>query len=248
MIVEKTVLVKVTASNICALREQQNADIKMGDVIEVSVDKLSKGSHAMVAAICDDCGNKVRMEYRIYLRILNKGKGYRCDACNRKEQQRLFQQKYGVANPFQLEEVKAKSRETNLRKYGHEYTMQRPEYKKKFLLGEANNSYIDGRSKNSDCRNSSALKTWRREVYERDGYKCQVCGATREETDIEAHHLENFADNQDKRLDVNNGVTLCVKHHKLFHQIYGYHNTTPEQYQEFAKGQTTIPDECREVQ
>ena len=248
MIVEKTVLVKVTASNICALREQQNADIKMGDVIEVSVDKLSKGSHAMVTAICDDCGNKVRMEYRIYLRILNKGKGYRCDACNRKEQQRLFQQKYGVANPFQLEEVKAKSRETNLRKYGHEYTMQRPEYKKKFLLGEANNSYIDGRSKNSDYRNSSALKTWRREVYERDGYKCQVCGATREETDIEAHHLENFADNQDKRLDVNNGVTLCVKHHKLFHQIYGYHNTTPEQYQEFAKGQTTIPDECREVQ
>ena len=132
-------------------------------------------------------------------------------------------------------------------KYGHEYTMQRPECKKKFLLGEANNSYIDGRSKNSDYRNSSALKTWRREVYERDGYKCQVCGATREETDIEAHHLENFADNQDKRLDVNNGVTLCVKHHKLFHQIYGYHNTTPEQYQEFAKGQTTIPDECREV-
>ena len=85
MIVEKTVLVKVTASNICALREQQNADIKMGDVIEVSVDKLSKGSHAMITAICDDCGKKVRMEYRIYLRIFNKGKGYRCDACNRKE-------------------------------------------------------------------------------------------------------------------------------------------------------------------
>ena len=248
MIVEKTVWIKVTASNICALREQQNANIKLGDIVEVSVDKLSKGSHAIITAICDDCGNEVHMEYRTYLRIIKKGKGYRCDACNRKEQQRLFQQKYGVANPFQLEEVKTKSRETNLRKYGHEYTMQRPEYKKKFLLGEANNSYIDGRSKNSDCRNSSALKTWRREVYERDGYKCQVCGATREETDIEAHHLENFADNQDKRLDVNNGVTLCVKHHKLFHQIYGYHNTTPEQYQEFAKGQTTIPDECREVQ
>lgn len=247
MIVEKTVWIKVTASNICALREQQNANIKLGDIVEVSVDKLSKGSHAIITAICDDCGNEVHMEYRTYLRIISKGKGYRCNACNRKEQQRLFQQKYGVANPFQLEEVKTKSRETNLRKYGHEYTMQRPECKKKFLFGEANNSYIDGRSKNSDYRNSSALKTWRREVYERDGYKCQVCGATREETEIEAHHLENFADNQDKRLDVDNGVTLCVKHHKLFHQIYGYHNTTPEQYQEFAKGQTTIPDECREV-
>lgn len=247
MIVEKTVWIKVTASNICALREQQNANIKLGDIVEVSVDKLSKGSHAIITAICDDCGNEVHIEYRTYLRIINKGKGYRCDACNRKEQQRLFQQKYGVANPFQLEEVKTKSRETNLRKYGHEYTMQRPECKKKFLFGEANNSYIDGRSKNLDYRNSSALKTWRREVYERDGYKCQVCGATREETEIEAHHLENFADNQDKRLDVDNGVTLCVKHHKLFHQIYGYHNTTPEQYQEFAKGQTTIPDECREV-
>lgn len=188
------------------------------------------------------------MQYRTYLSIINKGNGYRCDKCNRKLQSELFEQRYGVKNPFQLEEVKLKSRQTNLQKYGHEYTTQRPEIKKQFLLGEANRFYIDGRNRNSVYRNSSALKTWRREVYERDGYKCQICGATLEETQLRAHHIKNYADNENDRYDVNNGVTLCKKHHIEFHKRYDYHNTTAEQYIEFAKGQTTIPDECKGVQ
>jgi predicted phage replisome organizer len=63
-------------------------------------------------------------------------------------------------------------------------------------------------------RNSDAYKQWRKDVYERDGYKCQKCGTMKE---LQAHHIEHWKNNKDLRYDVNNGITLCRRCHLEAH-------------------------------
>ena len=66
----------------------------------------------------------------------------------------------------------------------------------------------------SHNRNSDIYKQWRKDVYERDGYKCQVCGARK---DLQAHHIEHWKNNKNLRYDVNNGITLCRECHLKAH-------------------------------
>lgn len=67
--------------------------------------------------------------------------------------------------------------------------------------------------KNQALRMSSEQKQWRIQVFERDGYKCQVCGLVG--VFLEAHHIKSFAGYPELRLDINNGITLCSQCHSL---------------------------------
>ncbi len=67
----------------------------------------------------------------------------------------------------------------------------------------------------AERRNSLPSKIWRKSVYKRDNYKCDICGITPNK--LNAHHLNSWKYNKELRFDVNNGITLCVKHHKAFH-------------------------------
>ena len=64
-------------------------------------------------------------------------------------------------------------------------------------------------------RNSREYQEWRACVFERDHYTCQNCGQVG--GTINAHHIKSFKDYPDLRLEVNNGITLCLKCHKLAH-------------------------------
>jgi len=75
-------------------------------------------------------------------------------------------------------------------------------------------------------RNSVRYSKWRSDIFSRDNYICQKCGATR--CKIEAHHIKMFSliirENAIKSLEgaelceelwnINNGITLCKKCHK----------------------------------
>ena len=74
---------------------------------------------------------------------------------------------------------------------------------------------------------------WRMSVLERDNYTCQACKVIGGK--LIAHHIENFAQNKSKRIDIKNGVVLCKECHKEFHKIYGRENNTKEQLEEFCK-------------
>lgn len=75
-------------------------------------------------------------------------------------------------------------------------------------------------------------KRWAKEVYKRDLYKCTICGSKKR---INAHHLNSYHSFPEERYDINNGVTLCVEHHKDFHKKFGYRNNTKEQFEEYLK-------------
>lgn len=59
-----------------------------------------------------------------------------------------------------------------------------------------------------------AYKNWRKDVFERDDYTCQICNVRGGK--LEAHHILPVRDNKNTLLifDIDNGITLCKKCHQ----------------------------------
>lgn len=73
---------------------------------------------------------------------------------------------------------------------------------------------------------------WRKAVFSRDDYTCQLCG-TRGGS-LAAHHLYNYAEYKDLRTSLDNGITLCKACHKNFHEKYGKKQNTYNEFYEYA--------------
>ena len=85
-------------------------------------------------------------------------------------------------------------------------------------------------------RECADYRNWRKSVFDRDCYTCQCCGARNgngKSVVLASHHIENWATNEEKRYDIDNGVTLCDDCHVRFHSIYGKKNNNIEQLNEF---------------
>lgn len=63
----------------------------------------------------------------------------------------------------------------------------------------------------------SHLKRWAITVKDRDNYKCQYCGEFRKSI-LEAHHIIPISKDYTKALDLNNGITLCLRCHAKAHE------------------------------
>lgn len=59
---------------------------------------------------------------------------------------------------------------------------------------------------------------WKRAVKARDGDRCGVCGGRK---DLHLHHIVPRAERPDLAADVDNGVTLCARHHAAAHRRIG---------------------------
>lgn len=80
-------------------------------------------------------------------------------------------------------------------------------------------------------RDYEEYKEWRSLIFKKDSYTCKVCGT--KNPPFNAHHLDGYNWCVDKRLDPNNGVTLCTTCHTTFHKKYGSGGNTLSQYLEF---------------
>lgn len=85
---------------------------------------------------------------------------------------------------------------------------------KRGLFGEKSNRWIKDRSKlaKKQIRNDYAYQEWRRLVWVRDGFTCQLkdndC-----KSKIIGHHILPWRDYPELRYEINNGITLCHYHH-----------------------------------
>ena len=82
------------------------------------------------------------------------------------------------------------------------------------MSGEKNPNYKHGLSRIISKRYWDAqFKNWRKRVFERDNYTCQIC--KKKGCYITAHHIKSWLKFPELRFDVNNGKTLCEVCHSL---------------------------------
>lgn len=75
------------------------------------------------------------------------------------------------------------------------------------------------RAEKTEFRNGLEYKKWRLAVFERDCFTCQSCGKSGGK--LNAHHIERYRSNIERRTDINNGITLCEKCHRELHKEEG---------------------------
>ena len=93
-------------------------------------------------------------------------------------------------------------------------------------------------TESEQIRQSVEYAEWRIAVWARDKNLCKVCN-TRQKVMI-AHHLDGFNIFPEKRFNVDNGVTLCDRHHIAFHTNYGFGNNTKSQFEEYLETTTEV--------
>ena len=135
LIVPQTVKVKISNRTCKHYREKGYTFKKFGDIIEVDVFDLPKGSTAKVKIICDVCGKEKEICYGDVVKNNEENKLIICgsDFCINKKIEDTCTKKYGkgIINVFQVEEVKEKIKNTNLERYSCENPMQNEEIRNK---------------------------------------------------------------------------------------------------------------------
>ena len=132
---------------------------------------------------------------------------------------------------LQKEQVAARNRifSWTKGKPGHFAGVPRPDHSRK-MKGRLNPNWRGGVS-DENAKARRELNNWRKQVYERDNYQCRKCSAIGNQ--LQAHHIENFAQNKDLRDVVSNGVTLCKGCHRAFHREFGIKNNSQTQLVHF---------------
>lgn len=99
--------------------------------------------------------------------------------------------------------------------------------------GQNHPNWTGNGKENEQQRRHFEYKLWRKSVFQRDVFTCQLC--KEQKTYLQAHHLNSFADNVDLRISLDNGITLCGDCHENFHHQYGNGRNTATQFYEFIK-------------
>ena len=114
------------------------------------------------------------------------------------------------------EEVKERIRQANIGNKHREGKKLSEEHVTAIIMankGEKNGNWRGGITPaNLLFRESREYSTWRKSVFDRDEYECQIC-EDRTGGNLHANHIKRFSDCPDLRLDPDNGITLCKRCH-----------------------------------
>jgi hypothetical protein len=92
----------------------------------------------------------------------------------------------------------------------------------------------------NNCRHQLYNRRWRRAVKLKLNFTCQKCGYFDKKNQV--HHLNSWHWDDENHFNVDNGSVLCSTHHKDFHEKYGRHFNTINQYNEWnPTNQILIP-------
>lgn len=190
--------------------------------------ECERESRKYIETSCLNCGAvKKRRAYQI-----RKWNG-RCFSCA---------QKLATAEPDRKARATKFARAQVLRQGGvpnaKHFTAER-------VTGSANSRWKGGITpQNQKERGSSEVVAWRKSVFLRDGYTCQLCGQVGR--GLHAHHKKAWSEFLELRYEINNGVTLCADCHKNKAHSGAWRNPPVEweklQKQEYSNGKRQSQD------
>lgn len=145
------------------------------------------------AVRCRSCASKKRMQNPDLRERIAKGRAKPEHKAKRQAERKSFwQSAKGIALKEKLSQI------------GHTF------------FGENNPRWKGGINRKADLRTSTLTDQWRKSVFERDNYTCQKCGAYGGK--LHPHHIKSWSKFPELRLDVSNGITLCVPCHQKEHR------------------------------
>lgn len=156
MILSKEVEIKLGIKNFTFLKKKYNleSNLKPGDIVNIPIEKLDRGSKFLILISCDYCGTQLRVPYKRYNLATNVVNKYACSLkkCSNQKIKDVCQSKYGVDNPFQSDEIKIKIKETLNNKYGVDHPMYLSEIKNKIKETCYKKYGVDNYMKTEECK------------------------------------------------------------------------------------------------
>lgn len=101
---------------------------RKGESFLIDIEDLIENSRTKITAICDICGKEKMLTHQTYNRIVIDK--YYCSKCKSIKTKETNMKKYGFDYPMQRKEVMEKSKETFLERYGIENISQREDIRK----------------------------------------------------------------------------------------------------------------------
>lgn len=175
-----------------------STDVLIKDVVKYKKKIKAKGTRVLSKNNFCSCGNRKQRKHVV------------CDSCKaiKKSQQKPIIIKIcpNCGNEFKC-------------KYTKTYCSKEcfKEHLRLKYLSDKNPNWEGGvKAKNQIGRMNADYVLWRNSVFIRDNYTCQKCGQIGNK--LHAHHIKKWSKFKELRLDINNGITLCVKCHRKEHK------------------------------
>lgn len=176
--------------------------------------KLLTRKYPINCGVCLNCGKDI-LAYNAYFVKLNRK--YCSNSCKTTYQNKTnnpmnnmeSRKKMSISNSIALKGIK-RSDETK-----EKYRLANLGCKSHFWKGGLTD-------KNRLLRNMAKTKNWRKLVFERDNYTCQIClnkNGNGVSVKLAAHHIKHWSKNIDKRWNLDNGITLCWNCHYKLHSF-----------------------------
>ena len=131
MILTREINIKISEGNY-QYYDDLGYDISIGEIVEIPVALLPKGSHYKILCKCDNCGLEKSVIYKNYLKYDNPNWGdYSCRKCSEIKRKATLQKNFGVDYPIQNKKVLNRMKNTLVEKYGVDNISKRDNKNKK---------------------------------------------------------------------------------------------------------------------
>lgn len=125
MLLDKFVEVRINNSNIKRFRELNYIFDKIGDLITIKIEDISRCSKIKVNVKCFCCEEVKKIEYNNYKNQIKTGNcDYYCYKCKHEKTKKSIIEKYGVDNLSKSNIIKQRKIDTTYKNYGVNYTFQ----------------------------------------------------------------------------------------------------------------------------
>ncbi len=119
MIISKTANIKINANNYKKYKEKGYTFSKVGDIVEIKVEDLLKGSDIKILCKCDECDNEKFVSYKNYIKYTKDlSDKYLCTICKDVKIKNTNLERYGCEHTLSNKEIREKGKKTLMKIYG----------------------------------------------------------------------------------------------------------------------------------
>jgi len=155
MIKDEFIKINLNSRNISKIRDyMSNGELVIGDLVEIPIKILDRGSHVRVNCVCDICGLEKVISYQKYIKNVSNGGYYSCSSkCSQFKVKKTSLDKYGEEYYMKTNEFINRVNKTNLYKYGSEWYLTSEEGKEKISNIIIEKYGVDNVFSNRDVKN-----------------------------------------------------------------------------------------------